>query len=120
MAARIERGDDVGRGQTGADDEHAVAVQDAVQRAIFERVGDEARIAAEPAKLGRKSRARMRRRDNDEIGESLAARRRVNALGVGDPANRDDGVPENPFFAKTKVARGADLKFAAVSVDRMP
>jgi integrase/recombinase XerD len=28
--------------------------------------------------------------------------------------------PENPFFAKTKVARGADLKFAAVSVDRMP
>jgi hypothetical protein len=53
----------------------------------------------------------MRRRDNDEIGEGLAAGARANEPGVGGPTNGDDSLPQVPYtpFRQERVERLVDV-----------
>ena len=53
----------------------------------------------------------MGRRDNNKIGKSFAAVCRANEPGVGDPANRDDGIPLVPHtpFRQERAQRLVDV-----------
>jgi hypothetical protein len=68
MAPAIEFGDHVGRGQSGADDQHRRFPPDPGKRGRGVRIGDESRRFRQRGQRGGNIGQRMRRRQDDNVG----------------------------------------------------